>query len=69
MYEFRWVLFENVLLQIEQVGTVSPACAAFPFLGVRNNSDERSAVLVFIVRMISEKRIGNIHVREQFRPN
>jgi len=47
MCEFRWVLFENVLLQIEQVGTVSPACAAFPFLGVRNNTDASSAVLAW----------------------
>lgn len=47
MWEFRWVLFENVLLQIGQVGTASPDCAAFPLLGVWNNSEASCAVLAW----------------------
>jgi hypothetical protein len=45
MWEFRWVLFENVLLQIEQVGIASSDCAALPLFGVWNNSEASSAVL------------------------
>jgi hypothetical protein len=39
MWEFRWVLFEKVLLQIEQVGIASSGCAAFPIFGDWNNSE------------------------------
>jgi hypothetical protein len=46
MWEYRWVLFENVLLQIGHVGASSPGCVALPLFGAWNNSDASSAVLL-----------------------